>query len=88
MSAARDAAVRIVRRLVEEGHTAYFAGGCVRDRLLGLDPKDFDIATDATPAEVKALYPSARGVGESFGILLIRSHGHTVEVATFRTDGT
>ena len=75
------------RRLAEAGHVAYLAGGCVRDRLLGLEPKDWDIATDARPDAVRGLFPGARSVGESFGIMLVRSHGLTIEVATFRTDG-
>lgn len=75
------------RRLAEAGHVAYLAGGCVRDRLLGHEPKDWDIATDARPDAVRGLFPGARSVGESFGIMLVRSHGLTIEVATFRTDG-
>lgn len=84
---AREAAARIASRLVASGCTAYFAGGCVRDRLLGLEPADYDVATDATPARIAQIFPGARGVGESFGVMLVRSGGRTVEVATFRSDG-
>ena len=61
--AMRDAAERVVRRLVEAGHEAVFAGGCVRDMRLGQEPKDYDIATSARPKEVQALFPKSRSVG-------------------------
>ncbi len=83
----RDNASDVARHLQENGHVAYFAGGCVRDRLLGLAPVDYDIATDATPDRVKALFPHAISVGESFGVMLVRRGGHTLEIATFRSDG-
>ncbi len=83
----RENASDVARRLQDHGHVAYFAGGCVRDRLLGSLPVDYDIATDATPDRVKALFPHAMSVGESFGVMLVRSGGHTLEVATFRSDG-
>jgi poly(A) polymerase len=83
----RDAAADLVRRLHEAGHVAYFVGGCVRDRLLGFEPTEYDIATDAVPEQVRSLFPGARMVGESFGVMLVRSHGHVIEVATFRSDG-
>jgi len=86
-SSARDAGASIARTLAQAGHVAYFAGGCVRDRLLGLEPKDFDVATDATPERIAEIFPSARGVGASFGVMLVRRGGHTIEVATFRRDG-
>jgi len=83
----RDAACAIVARLQDAGHVAYFAGGCVRDELMGLTPTDYDVATGARPEEVKALFHSARFVGEAFGVSLVRQDGQTVEVATFRTEG-
>ena len=52
----RDAAIDVVRRLQKAGHTAYFAGGCVRDRLLGLEPEDYDVATDALPDFIKGFF--------------------------------
>ena len=85
---AREFAVWIARRLREHGHIAYFAGGCVRDRLLGLQPTDYDLATDALPDRIKSLFRSAIGVGESFGVVLVRRGELFVEVATFRSDGT
>ena len=83
----RAAAVQIVRALAAGGHVAYLAGGCVRDRLMGLDPTDYDIATDARPEQVQKLFRQAHYVGESFGVMLVRQHGHLIHVATFRTDG-
>ncbi len=79
----------IVRKLQAAGHTAYFAGGCVRDMLREAEPHDYDVATSATPAEVEALFPGrADLVGKSFGVVIVRLDGVHVEVATFRVDGT
>ena len=66
----RTAAVEVVRILTEAGHVAYFAGGCVRDRLLGLEPADYDVATDARPEAVGKLFRRSQHVGESFGVML------------------
>lgn len=82
----KAAATDIARRLQEAGHTAYFAGGCVRDELLGLDPHDYDIATSAKPAEVQKLFPHTQAVGAHFGVILVLEHGRAFEVATFRSD--
>ena len=68
------------------GKQAYFVGGCVRDLLLGAAPKDYDIATDATPDEVLGLFPSSRRAGAHFGVILVTEDGAEVEVATFRSD--
>lgn len=84
----RDAARELALRLKAAGHEALFAGGCVRDRLLGHEPKDFDIATSATPAEVTALFPGSNEVGAHFGVVIAKHGGHHVEIATFRTDGS
>ena len=82
----RNRAIDAVRRLRDAGHVAYFAGGCVRDELLGRTPKDHDIATSATPAQVTALFPHTREVGKAFGVVLIIDEPYTFEVATFRKD--
>jgi hypothetical protein len=74
-------------RLREAGHVAYFAGGCVRDELLGLTPKDYDVATDAPPDRVRKLFTNTQAVGAAFGVILVRHKKSVVEVATFRTDG-
>ncbi len=84
---AREAAERVVRELRRAGHSAYFAGGCVRDELLGLHPKDYDVATGATPDQVGGLFRSTREVGKAFGVMLVRLMGVTVEVTTFRKEG-
>ena len=82
--AARD----IVLTLRSAGHQAYFAGGCVRDLLLGHEPKDFDVATSATPDAVQKLFPKTLAVGAHFGVILVCDEGGiTTEVATFRHDG-
>ena len=80
-------ATKVVRRLQEAGFASYFAGGCVRDGLMGRMPKDYDIATAAHPNDVVKLFPKSRKVGAAFGVILVFSGGRTVEVATFRTDG-
>ncbi len=85
---ARDAALALARRLTAAGYEALFAGGCVRDRLLGREPKDYDIATSARPAEVLKLCPGANEVGAHFGVVIAKHGGHAVEIATFRTDGS
>jgi poly(A) polymerase len=85
------AALRIVQRLQELGHQAYFAGGCVRDLLLGVAPKDFDVATSATPELVMAAFLRTEAVGAHFGVVLVIDHvaedRTAIEVATFRHDG-
>ena len=83
----RHAAHDIASRLRGAGFETFFAGGCVRDRLLGIDAVDVDIATSATPEEVARLFPRARGVGAHFGVMLVPTGGQLIEVATFRTDG-
>lgn len=80
-------ALRIVRTLRDAGHTALFAGGCVRDALLGRPPKDFDVATSARPDQVEALFPKTLSVGKSFGVIVVVEGDESVEVATFRSDG-
>ncbi len=76
----------IASRLRERGHVAYFAGGCVRDVARGLSPKDFDIATDATPEIVQAIFPRTFAVGAQFGVVVVVENGMNFEVATFRSD--
>ena len=87
----RDFAVEVVRRLRQAGHQALWAGGCVRDLTLGLTPSDYDVATDAAPERVMAIFPHRTvPVGVSFGVVRVRGYrgeGDEVEVATFRSDG-
>ncbi len=77
-------AVRVVERLVKNGHTAYFVGGCVRDLLLGRKPKDFDIATTARPRQVKKLFRNCWIIGRRFKLAHVNFGTKTVEVSTFR----
>ncbi len=77
-------AKEIVRRLQDKGHTTYLVGGCVRDLLVGLHPKDYDIATSALPNDVKKLIPAAYIIGKRFRLVLVRRGAHQFEVATFR----
>ena len=79
-------AADIVRRLRAAGHEAYLAGGCVRDRLLGRAPLDWDVATSARPEAVRALFPRTVPVGVQFGVILVVEDGACFEVATFRSD--
>jgi poly(A) polymerase len=85
----RDFATDVVRRLRAAGHQALWAGGCVRDMLLGREPDDFDVATDARPEQVQALFKRTVAVGVSFGVVqVLGPRPLAVEVATFRCDGS
>jgi len=84
---AKKAAAEIVDTLRGAGYVAYLAGGCVRDLLLGVEPQDFDVATDARPERVMELFRRTEKVGAKFGVVLVRLRGVQTEVATFRTDG-
>lgn len=80
-------AVHVVTRLQRMGHEAYLVGGCVRDLLLGLEPKDFDVATDAPPNRIKRVFRNAFIIGRRFRLAHIRfDDGKIVEAATFRRD--
>ena len=83
---ARELADRICRVLHEAGHQAYLAGGCVRDLVLGREPVDYDVATDAVPARIQQLFPNSVSVGARFGVILVVEDSVQVEVATFRSD--
>jgi len=80
-------AFSIASKIKSKGHTVYFAGGCVRDFLMGLTPKDFDLATTAHPTEVEALFSKTIPVGKQFGVILVLEEGTPFEVATFRQEG-
>ena len=87
MTALMDAARSVLRRLRSAGFESYFAGGYVRDRLLGLPSSEIDIATAAPPDRVEALFPRTVAVGRAFGVILVLEGDHRFEVATFRSDG-
>ncbi len=80
--------MRVLYRLKERGHFAYLVGGGVRDLLLGREPKDFDIATDATPGEIKKIFRNCRLIGRRFRLAHIHFHDEIIEVATFRSNIT
>jgi poly(A) polymerase len=97
----KDFATTIVQTLRQRGFQAYLVGGCVRDLLLGREPKDYDVATNATPAQVMDVFPETYAVGAQFGVVLVpapdreaasadraelSSKSHALEVATFRSD--
>jgi poly(A) polymerase len=96
----KDFATTIVQTLRQHGFQAYLVGGCVRDLLLGREPKDYDVATSATPDQVMAIFPETYAVGAQFGVVLVPFPGEadpaneetpsptsrTIEVATFRSD--
>ena len=82
-----NAAIEVIRLLRDRGHIAYLAGGCVRDILLDVVPKDYDVATDAKPDEIARCFRRTASVGAAFGVMLVRDYGCTIEVATFRSDG-
>lgn len=77
----------IVQTLRRHGYGAYLAGGCVRDKLLGVEPKDFDVATSADTIEICRLFPHTIPIGAQFGVVLVVHAGVSCEVATFRSDG-
>ena len=101
MLSAKNKATDIVRTLRQRGHQAYLVGGCVRDLLLGREPADYDVSTDATPDEVMRIFPRTWAVGAQFGVILVPVEDEkqvlrsaqddnvsgVVEVATFRSDG-
>jgi poly(A) polymerase len=76
----------IATKLRHHGHIAYFAGGCVRDMVRGLPPKDIDIATDARPEQVQKIFARTYAVGAHFGVIVVLENGLQFEIATFRSD--
>lgn len=85
--AQKKLAVQIVKMLHQSGFVAYFAGGCVRDMIMKEKPKDYDIATTATPDDVEKLFPKCVPVGKQFGVMIVVIDKQHFEVATFRREG-
>ena len=79
--------IKILKKLKAADHEAYIVGGCVRDMLLGKEPKDIDIATSATPDEIEALFKNTIPTGKKYGTITVIIDGEKYEVTTFRTDG-
>ncbi len=84
---AREKAIFVVQSLRQEGHEAYFAGGSVRDMLLGKAPQDYDITTSARPEDIQRIFTDTIPIGAQFGVILVLLDGHPFEVASFRHDG-
>jgi tRNA nucleotidyltransferase (CCA-adding enzyme) len=82
-----QAALSIVNALEEAGFQAYLVGGCVRDRLLGREPEDYDVCTDARPEQIQTLFPRTIATGIRHGTVTVIAGGHPVEVTTFRVEG-
>src|SRR5271156_4395254 len=85
-AAKEEKAFALIAKLRGAGFVAYLAGGCVRDRILGVKAKDFDIATDARPEVVQSLFANTIAVGAKFGVIVAVIDGDAFEVATFRAD--
>ena len=85
-SSPREIASKIVAQLQSAGFAAFWVGGCVRDFLLGREPQDFDIATDAKPEQVEKLFPKTIPVGKKFGVIIVVEGGQQFQVATFRAE--
>jgi len=79
-------ATNIVKKLVEHGFRAYFAGGCVRDLLMKKQPHDYDIATNAKPEQIEQLFKKTIPIGKQFGVIIVIEKKHHFEIATFRSD--
>ncbi len=80
-------AIQICKKLQNAGFEALFAGGAVRDLLMARNPDDIDIATNAKPEEIEAIFEKSFAIGKHFGVILIEENGHHFEIATFRSDG-
>ncbi|MEM7083636.1 MAG: polynucleotide adenylyltransferase PcnB [Pseudomonadota bacterium] len=83
-----EPALKVLYRLKNSGHQAFLVGGAVRDLMLGIQPKDFDVATDATPEEVHSLFRNSRLIGRRFRLVHVRFGREIIEVATFRGDAS
>ncbi|HEX9706927.1 MAG TPA: hypothetical protein VGA24_04725, partial [Steroidobacteraceae bacterium] len=80
-------ALKVLYRLKDAGYQGFLVGGCVRDLLIGMQPKDFDVATDASPEEVRRLFRNSRLIGRRFRLAHVRFGQQIIEVATFRAAG-
>ena len=83
----RKTGIKIIEKLNQAGYNALFAGGCVRDEIMGIEPGDYDVATDAHPEEIMAIFDKTIAVGAQFGVVIVVMDGIQFEVATFRSDG-
>jgi len=81
-----EAALFVADKLVDAGFEAYIVGGCIRDLILGLKPKDFDVSTSASPEQVRKIFKDCRIIGRRFRIAHVRFKREIIEVSTFRGD--
>ncbi len=82
----KKSAIEVIKHLQDHGYEAVFAGGCVRDHMMGRVPNDYDIATNARPQDVENIFGNTLPIGKSFGVIQVKHNNYTFEVATFRTD--
>jgi len=82
----KPTSIKIIEQLKAAGYKAFWAGGCVRDMLLGIEPKDFDIVTSAKPDEIEELLTHTIPIGKQYGVIMAIENGHAFEIATFRSD--
>ena len=80
--------MEVVKSLQRSNFQAYLVGGCIRDILVGITPKDFDVSTDATPEQVRKIFRSSRIIGKRFRIVHVFSRNELIEVSTFRADAS
>jgi len=83
----RETGIKIIEKLNQAGYNALFAGGCVRDEIMGIEPGDYDVVTDARPGEVMEIFDKTVAVGAQFGVVIVVMDGIQFEIATFRSDG-
>jgi poly(A) polymerase len=83
----KRSALKIIKTIRDSGYEAVFAGGCVRDSIMKIKPKDYDIATSATPDQIESIFKSSKSVDKSFGVSLVKCGKYEFEIATFRKDG-
>ena len=78
-------AIKVIKKLDQSGYKAFLVGGCIRDLILDIRPKDFDVATDAQPQQIKRLFRNSKLIGRRFRLVHIRYGNEIIEVATFRS---
>ena len=81
-------AIEVIKKLKKNNFQAYLVGGCVRDSLVGIKAKDFDVSTNATPEEVRKIFRSSRIIGKRFRLVHVFSRNELIEVSTFRADAS
>ena len=80
-------AEEIIKQLQKNGHDAYLVGGCIRDQLIDIPAKDFDVATSATPEKIRKIFKASRIIGKRFKLVHVYKGSQVIEVSTFRASG-